>query len=483
MTLKKWLLWEHSDTCEWSSRPIESRGKRYKMMAWMFPHILCMILISSAAHATTYYVSTSGNDGNPGTSNSRWRTITKCAAVMVAGDTCIIGNGTYVENTITPTTGISGSPITFIAENKWLAILSVNGTCGAHGFNFNEGKSYIILDGVKIQQDASYVCADPFNGLSAAVKGLGTQLPHITGPATTGNCCITVRNVYIAPIPGFQVGIKINQDQSLIENNEVHSSLEALNSEGSIFRGNTMYESDAGGDTFSCKGGARNCQFYNNILHKTKNGEGILLGGASGIANDWDPSTAFECYNCIAYNNVVINEFLSDTQPALLGMRACSNCSIFNNVVMGGQLFMGPSNGANNANPTFKNNIVTCGPNGAATSSFNGWATWVTGTLTVDFNDFFSCTSGIPSQVHPITGDPKFVNSASDWHLQAGSPAIDAGTPITNIAKYGGGTFSGLNLTMSGVLRPVGSNWDLGVYESGANDTSAPSTPKNLRVL
>jgi len=168
----------------------------------------------------------------------------------------------------------------------------------------------------------------------------------------------------------------------------------------------------------------------------------------------------------------------------LLGLRACQNCSLFNNVVMGGQIMMTPNGvGTNNLNPTWKNNIVTCGPNGAATSSFNGWATYATGVLTVDFNDFFSCTSGVPSQTHPVTGNPLFVNAASDWHLQTGSPAINAGTPITNIARYGGGTFSGLNVTMDGVLRPVGSNWDLGVYEFGANDTAPPSTPKNLRVL
>ena len=53
---------------------------------------------SNGVRAATYYVSTSGNDGNNGTSLSTpWRTINKAAQTMVAGDTVYVRGGTYRE--------------------------------------------------------------------------------------------------------------------------------------------------------------------------------------------------------------------------------------------------------------------------------------------------------------------------------------------------------------------------------------------------
>src|ERR1051325_7473065 len=62
--------------------------------------IIGLALASSVGvRATTYYVSTSGSDGNNGTSLSTpWRTINKAAQTMVAGDTVYIRGGTYRES-------------------------------------------------------------------------------------------------------------------------------------------------------------------------------------------------------------------------------------------------------------------------------------------------------------------------------------------------------------------------------------------------
>ena len=63
-----------------------------------------------------YYVATTGDDNNVGTSlNQPFRTIQKYATVAVAGDTCFIRAGAYRE-TVTPThSGTEGNPITFTA--------------------------------------------------------------------------------------------------------------------------------------------------------------------------------------------------------------------------------------------------------------------------------------------------------------------------------------------------------------------------------
>ena len=47
--------------------------------------------------AETYYVAINGNDGWPGTEQQPFRTIQRGVNAVVAGDTLLIKNGTYVE--------------------------------------------------------------------------------------------------------------------------------------------------------------------------------------------------------------------------------------------------------------------------------------------------------------------------------------------------------------------------------------------------
>lgn len=58
-----------------------------------------------------------------------------------------------------------------------------------------------------------------------------------------------------------------------------------------------------------------------------------------------------------------------------------------------------------------------------------------------------------PSGTGDIVADPKFVSNGSDYHLQAGSPALNAGAAD---AVYG---------DASSVLRPNSTGWDIGAYQ------------------
>jgi hypothetical protein len=54
-----------------------------------------------------------------------------------------------------------------------------------------------------------------------------------------------------------------------------------------------------------------------------------------------------------------------------------------------------------------------------------------------------------------IEGDARFVNAeAGDFHLQQGSPAVDAGSAE-----------AGPKDDLEGAPRPAGRGWDLGAYE------------------
>ncbi len=110
---------------------------------------------------------------------------------------------------------------------------------------------------------------------------------------------------------------------------------------------------------------------------------------------------------------------------------------------------------------------------------------------TVDYNDWHAdsgdpwwminnqsggtnCSGGLATvrgygmDLHSTTNDPQFVSlaygastnsSQNNYQLQAGSPAIGAGTNLSGL------NLPGLAADISGVLRPATGNWDLGAYQ------------------
>jgi hypothetical protein len=69
---------------------------------WLVAIAISFIIVIGGAKEVsavgqTYYVSTSGNDANPGTQAAPFRTIQKATNTAVAGDTVIVNAGTYNE--------------------------------------------------------------------------------------------------------------------------------------------------------------------------------------------------------------------------------------------------------------------------------------------------------------------------------------------------------------------------------------------------
>jgi len=104
-------------------------------------------------------------------------------------------------------------------------------------------------------------------------------------------------------------------------------------------------------------------------------------------------------------------------------------------------------NSATAKNVVINNNIV----------SQNGWSELVVSgsaaqtSVSNNLIDGSTSTSGNAA----VTGSPKFVNAAAgDFHLQAGSPAIDKGTAA-----------GAPSVDLDGKSRPRGGGYDLGAYE------------------
>ncbi len=79
--------------------------------------------LTASLQATTYYLSPSGLDGNPGTAAQPWATFGRAWQSVVPGDTLILQDGVYYTNIEPPFGGQSGRPITIKAANDGKAVI------------------------------------------------------------------------------------------------------------------------------------------------------------------------------------------------------------------------------------------------------------------------------------------------------------------------------------------------------------------------
>ena len=156
--------------------------------------------------------------------------------------------------------------------------------------------------------------------------------------------------------------------------------------------------------------------------------------------------------NVYLYNNIFYQCGISDTALILqMALPGYSSHSYFSNNIwflQAGQIFfyVGASQGATMSS----DHDLFYGPSGEKAPSGSG--------ITV---------------TNPVIGDPRFVANGSDFHLQASSPAINAGTPPVSVPVI---------TDYDGLFRPQGSVYDIGAFEYNAGPVKLPSAPTNLRV-
>lgn len=101
---------------------------------------LFFLLSSLVLTATDYYVAKDGDDANDGSVDRPFLTISKAASLMVAGDVCYIGEGTYREVLRPANGGTMGAPITFRALGEERVVISA--TEPIQNWTLDEGAIY-----------------------------------------------------------------------------------------------------------------------------------------------------------------------------------------------------------------------------------------------------------------------------------------------------------------------------------------------------
>jgi len=169
---------------------------------------LMALLVCGAASANTYYVATSGNDTNPGTSLEKpFATIQRAATAMTAGDTCLIGTGTYRETVAPANGGLPGKPITFQALPGATPVISglepVSGWTQCQGSIYSapfpsslaDENQVLIVDGLKVNacwearwpKIPEYSLKAIHDNMAIAQQATGTSLTDSQIPGNDGS--------------------------------------------------------------------------------------------------------------------------------------------------------------------------------------------------------------------------------------------------------------------------------------------------------
>jgi len=416
----------------------------------------------------TYYVSPGGHDGNPGTEAEPIQSFRRAAQLAQPGDTVIFEDGVYNEQgmTVMMNSGTKEKPIVYKARNTHKAIIEYPASLSESSKIQITGKEYITIQGFEIMQEKP--------ASSESNRALQDVMIRCSGSNNISIINNKISGVYedLIKVAGSN-GILIDGN---ILSDSAHEGLDFVNVSDSIVRNNEV--SEVGRMALFAKGGSRSIEFYNNYIHN-KNmplDYALALGGSTDNVSTWD-SSGYEAYNLVAWNNVIISETPGIIKTAMTFMGA-KDCALYNNIVVGAETGVsfrdidGKSAGwtwnPSTDNPVVKNNIImNCTVNAYNVDSADG----AVNNIVSDYNLFYGNAGTVPTEVHSVYADPMFVNELLDWHLKDGSPAIDAGTEVSDFIGYSNQKIA-VNFDYDYMKRE--GSWDIGVYQAGAGSQIRP---------
>ena len=222
---------------------------------------------------TSYYVSTTGSNSNPGTLAQPWRTLTYAGQKITAGSTLYIRGGTYQEHSYIYNSGTQASPIVVTNYNNEEVIIDgINMTLPAH----NSGTPLIGVLG-------DWVTVSNLTISNSGEYGVTVEGSHDV-----------LNNLYVHH--NWSDGIILTGDYGLAQNSRVWSN--AMDNEGG-----TM--SSSWGAGIYCGRYPDYCTIHHNLVWENW-GEGINAG------ETLHPTVE----DNVAYDNM-LNFYIHDTKYAL----------------------------------------------------------------------------------------------------------------------------------------------------------------------
>jgi PKD repeat protein len=416
---------------------------------------------ASETNAATLYVSTSGNDSNPGTINSPVATISRANALASPGDTIYLRGG---QHNPTRYIWVDKDGLTFSSYPGESASIVTNNTDGSNfPYIFFLGGDNITLKNLEIRGGETYVLKIELNR-NVLISNCRIY--------NSGRDCIKTFNSDNLVIEKCDIGPSGLRDASNAE------GIDSIGSVGVTIR--DCYIHDTATTGLYLKGGARNGVVERNRVERAGH-SGILLGQDTDEEFMRD-GTVYECLDSVARNNVITN-----TGGSGIGTYSGSNVRFENNTLVdvAKQYHAGFYVVTNNREVparqvTFKNNVVVVNStrpmlflinlSDNLVSNSNIWYRPAGGNYkfylespsrSVYWESFSAWQSGMPADSRSSTTDPR-LDSANLCRPLSNSPTIDGGESVNNQLDY------------ISAARPQGTAFDIGAHERGGSGTPPP---------
>src|SRR6267378_2889399 len=376
-----------------------------------------------------YYVSPTGSDSNAGTSAAPFQTIQHAANVVNPGDMVIVRDGTYNAGVsgvgskliVMSRGGTAANHVVFAAEHKWGAKIDGLNNTTATGFEFSA--NYIDVKDFECY-GFSDTCMENYNGGSSS----GGQFISITGNNIhdVGRYCTTTTT--------GRDGIFISNDNVTIEGNQIHdigrgAPGEVLSGVTCVDSVNTLHYQNNDHGIYVDAGftSANNVTIKNNIFYRNERGWSIQFYPAA-VNNLRVLNNTFLCANPYRNGHITLSAPIT-------------NSAIENNISWQPTAgFLQYDNTVGYSNLSVANNLTYQGTVGAE-SAPGGIA------LSSNLDNIDALLVAAPSCTVDAASIP-------DAHLQAGSPAIDAGLTLLDVP-----------IDYAGTPRPQGIRFDIGAFE------------------
>ncbi len=181
------------------------------------------------AEAATYYVATTGNDGDPGNAANPWATVQKAATTAVAGDTVYVMAGEYKERVSVANAGAPGAYITFSAYPGHVVTLNAAGlSTNAYfqGVFTITNVSYVKVQGFRLINSVAFG-AVVYDSHHIEISGNSVYNTRYSGIGVwiSRHVIVDGNEVEYAATSGEQECISVSQSSAVqVSRNHVHNN-------------------------------------------------------------------------------------------------------------------------------------------------------------------------------------------------------------------------------------------------------------------
>lgn len=453
--------------------------------------VVASLLTATTGSAATYYVANSGNDANPGTLAAPFKTITKTASIVRAGDTVEVRGGTYNEVVkLSAAKGTSASRIVFRSYAGEKAIIDGTGTAAGTDLVQLGSAQYIDFTGFDVRNSTRLGIA-VWNGKGVKISGNAVHgsirggiyvgadtFGTVTDIVVDGNDVYNnvLENQAHTMAGGWAQSIGINMaDRVTVTNNRVHENdgegIVFVVADNAVARNNTVYDNYSVGIYFD---NAQFCTADANFVYSTGNTRyyrSSLPAAGIGFANE-----VYSVQNPLTDNKVTNNIVVNTRWGVYYGAYdlggGLKNTVIANNTFYKSTAAMVWIEADANAGNTVQNNIF----------SQTGGGVMLLGSAagtTFRSNFWYGGNAGAAAGTGDILGsNPLFVNagglSAADYKLQSLSPAVHRALDSLVTTDFWGGART--------------PSFDMGAHEqsaalgSGAAAGAEVDAPSNVKA-